>query len=635
MKTATVSSPLITSGNIEGSVMGMDAQGVDLATYFLRDKIYSNKILAVVREYACNALDEHKKFNVDRPVEIGIRKEEGDSVFFCRDFARGLSEDHVRNVFGMYFRSTKSNSNNEIGGFGVGSKAGHCYTDCFFVASHFNGVKSTYTCVLGGGENGVPVGNIYKVDECSTNESGVEISLVIKRGEESKFNEEICNLVKLSNQRIVFENKVINSVTKPLENLWNKDLNGFNLRLVKTGDSYFPQNKRGFILQMGGITYNWDGFTSHYKIKENHALIIDVPIGKLSIPISREKIESTPSNDRVMKQINDSVATLWEEQANSMRDKNVEELVADAVSESSNLRHTYVEGEVFRFSGSELYPDVWSCVSKTVICNPSGVPETKKGKKVLLYVPINARNYGFWIDKVTEFAKNNNKSFLLTDYSGYYSSDQTKVDEFFVVKSARNLPYPSQPKGDPKYSVRTKHGYPKKITASELHNLICDALNLEHPKNIEEACEQATKHLKSSKNKNDIAKFTFSKNYSRYSDCEIFINSHLLANQLKEMGWVEFHSAEYNAILTEVNKIISENTAKNEASRFVSGNHIVFSQRTKDICAKNPQKAVRLYNVWKKINSESSIRAAIVGSIGNYQMKNVRRNQLRQILKIK
>jgi hypothetical protein len=616
--------------------MGMDAQGVDLATYFLRDKIYSNKVLAVVREYACNALDEHKKFNIDRPVEIGLRQEDGDYVFFCRDFARGLSEDHVRNVFGMYFRSTKSNSNNEIGGFGVGSKAGHCYTDCFFVASHFNGVKSTYTCVLGGGENGVPVGNIYKVDECATNESGVEISLVIKRGGESSFHEEICNLVKLSNQKIIFKDKVVGSDVEPFESLWSKDLNGFNFRLVEIGNSYFPQNQRGFILQMGGIAYNWNGFKSYYKIKDGHALVIDVPIGKLSIPISREKIESTPSNDRVMKQIDDSVAILWEEQADSIRNKNVEELISDMVSGDSNLKHTYVEAEVFRYSGSELYPDVWSCISKTVICNPSGVPETKKGKKVLLYIPINARNSGFWIDKVNEFAKNNNKSFLLTEHSGYYSSDQTKIDEFFVVKSARNLPYPSQPKGNPKYSVRTKHGcISKKITASELHDSICDVLNLEHPDGIEEAREQATEHLKSAKNKNDIAKFTFSKTYSRYSDCEIFINSHLLANQLKEMGWVELYSAEYNAILIEVNEIISENNVKNEASRFVSGDYIVFSQRTKNICAENPQKAIRLHNIWKKINSESSMRAIIARNIGSYQMKNVRRNQLRQILKIK
>jgi DNA topoisomerase VI subunit B len=139
MKTAVIASPIIASNNMDASVMGMDAQGMDLATFFMRDKIYSNKIRAVVREYACNAIDEHKKFGIERPVDIGLRYEGQETVFFCRDYAKGLDENGVRNIFGMYFRSTKSTSNDAIGGFGVGSKAGHCYNDTFFVVSHFRG----------------------------------------------------------------------------------------------------------------------------------------------------------------------------------------------------------------------------------------------------------------------------------------------------------------------------------------------------------------------------------------------------------------------------------------------------------------------------------------------------------------
>ena len=69
-------------------------------------------------------------------------------VFYVRDYAKGLDESGVRNIFGMYFRSTKSTSNDSVGGFGVGSKAGHCYNDTFFVTSFFEGKKTTYTCML-------------------------------------------------------------------------------------------------------------------------------------------------------------------------------------------------------------------------------------------------------------------------------------------------------------------------------------------------------------------------------------------------------------------------------------------------------------------------------------------------------
>jgi hypothetical protein len=73
MKTATIASPLLTSNNMDSSVMGMDSVGMDLATYFMRDKIYSNKIKAVVREYLCNAVDEHNKFDVKEVVQTGLR----------------------------------------------------------------------------------------------------------------------------------------------------------------------------------------------------------------------------------------------------------------------------------------------------------------------------------------------------------------------------------------------------------------------------------------------------------------------------------------------------------------------------------------------------------------------------------
>ena len=87
MKTATIASPLLTSDNMESSVMGMDAVGMDLATYFMRDKIYSNKIKAVVREYLCNAIDEHNKFGIKAAVQTGIRVENNENIFYVRDFA--------------------------------------------------------------------------------------------------------------------------------------------------------------------------------------------------------------------------------------------------------------------------------------------------------------------------------------------------------------------------------------------------------------------------------------------------------------------------------------------------------------------------------------------------------------------
>jgi HSP90 family molecular chaperone len=195
MKTQVLANPLISSENMQSSVMGMDANGADMATYYLRDKIYSDKILAVVREYCCNALDEHKKHGIDRAVNVGISEDGDVKTFFVRDYAKGLSENDIRNVFGMYFRSTKSGGNDQIGGFGIGSKAAHSYTDTFYVKSYHDGKCTLYACALGGGNSGVPVGHILKVSESPSDETGLEVSLEIKG--RNDFNEFSLKIKKL------------------------------------------------------------------------------------------------------------------------------------------------------------------------------------------------------------------------------------------------------------------------------------------------------------------------------------------------------------------------------------------------------------------------------------------------------
>jgi anti-sigma regulatory factor (Ser/Thr protein kinase) len=122
MKIGCNASPLIISEGFEkdGTVMGMSNTAALMMAKHLRDTVYKHKTLAVVRELACNAIDEHVKYGVQRPVEIGLRENEGDTEFYVRDFAKGLSDFGVRNVFGPYGESTKSKDNNSIGGYGIG-----------------------------------------------------------------------------------------------------------------------------------------------------------------------------------------------------------------------------------------------------------------------------------------------------------------------------------------------------------------------------------------------------------------------------------------------------------------------------------------------------------------------------------
>ena len=113
MKIKHSSSPVLASEGMTSSTMSIDASGMDQSAYFLRDKIYTDKVQAVVREYFCNGLDEHSKYQVERPVAIGLRSTDDGAEFYVRDFAKGLSEEGIRKTYNWILEQINSNKNYE------------------------------------------------------------------------------------------------------------------------------------------------------------------------------------------------------------------------------------------------------------------------------------------------------------------------------------------------------------------------------------------------------------------------------------------------------------------------------------------------------------------------------------------
>jgi HSP90 family molecular chaperone len=158
MKLNLMSKRTISSEGLLHTKMGVDEESADILTYYLRDKIYTNKILAPVREYICNAIDAHVEFGIDKDVEVKFGNLTGTWVWSVRDFGLGLDEDDIRNVFGKYGKSSKRDTEKQVGAFGVGAMSGFSYTDTFYVTSFHKGTKTSYICTLGAGDFGVSVG---------------------------------------------------------------------------------------------------------------------------------------------------------------------------------------------------------------------------------------------------------------------------------------------------------------------------------------------------------------------------------------------------------------------------------------------------------------------------------------------
>lgn len=143
----------------------------------LSDTMYQDKIGSIMREISCNALDSHVMAGTpDKAFTLHLPDAFEPWVSF-RDYGIGLSPEAVQTVFCVYFQSTKDQSNDAVGAFGLGAKTPFSYTDQFNVTSVYNGRKYMYSAFING--DGIP--EIQLMAETETDEhNGVEIKIGVE-----------------------------------------------------------------------------------------------------------------------------------------------------------------------------------------------------------------------------------------------------------------------------------------------------------------------------------------------------------------------------------------------------------------------------------------------------------------------
>ena len=122
----TKSSPVEISSSLGTSSFSIAMNAKAFRT--LSDTLYQNKIGSIVREISCNALDGHTaNGNANQPFEVHL-PDHFEPWFAVKDFGIGLTPDDIVTVFTKYFESTKEQTNEMIGAFGLGGKSPFSYT---------------------------------------------------------------------------------------------------------------------------------------------------------------------------------------------------------------------------------------------------------------------------------------------------------------------------------------------------------------------------------------------------------------------------------------------------------------------------------------------------------------------------
>lgn len=278
----------------------------------LSEQLYSNKLLAIVRELSCNAQDSHVAANKANVPFLVHAPNSLEPWFSIRDYGVGLSHEDVMQVYTTYFESTKTTSNDYTGCLGLGSKTPFAYTDMFSVTSFFNGIRREYSAYIG--NEGFPCISLL-TEETTTEENGLLVQLGINEKDFTTINSIISQIyIYFTNTpKIIGQNITIHTPEKFLEaNSWYRaKINGSNIyqSMAVMGNVAYPINPDSF-------DYNELTEIERNILSCNIHIYFD--IGELEVTPSREHL----SYDKVTKRaIKNKLAIIKDEMITLIKNK--------------------------------------------------------------------------------------------------------------------------------------------------------------------------------------------------------------------------------------------------------------------------------------------------------------------------
>lgn len=274
--------PLESLNPLDATTFGIEIN--EFTFDLLIKKLYSNPIKSIVRELVSNAWDSHTAAGQTHVAVTVNGPTLFDPYFTVHDYGTGLSHEDMTTLYSTICRSDRRDSNNFLGGFGLGSKSPYSYTDQFTVESRYNGWKRLYAVY----KNTDNIPTLSLMSTTATDEhNGLTVKIPVKSVDQYKFGTAI-------QEELLFFPQINTNIdiVKPTV-LWASDDD--QITITKTSN-YF----NGFLYAVvGNVIYrvptnqlfnNNDGiYNQDYGWKGN--LFIRCEIGKLSIVPNREDLQ--------------------------------------------------------------------------------------------------------------------------------------------------------------------------------------------------------------------------------------------------------------------------------------------------------------------------------------------------------
>ena len=282
-----------TVGTFKEITSSIRAEDLGMALDAVSKNLYSNPIGSFVRELVSNGVDANRANNSAELVKVNIYKEGNTWYFQVKDEGKGMTPEHFTNVYMRWFNSDKRDNNEDIGGWGIGSKSPLSYKETYELTTVADGYEYEYIIVR---QSPAPTATLL-VERPTNKKSGTTVRIEIDEKDLWKLHEE-CK-----KQLIYFNNVYVLNEKYYYEN----DFQIIEADLFKVRPDSFPFGNEMHIV-LGQVAYpiNWNflGISPIYipvGLKFN--------IGELPVTLSREEINY--SDDAVKEVLLNKIETVY------------------------------------------------------------------------------------------------------------------------------------------------------------------------------------------------------------------------------------------------------------------------------------------------------------------------------------
>ena len=312
-------------GDIQEHRVGIDKSNIDFITTLLTSNLYSKPLESFLRETVANAYDSHVEAGSSEHILLLIEDISYSTYrISVRDYGVGVSPERFEAIYKNIGSSTKRQSNDYIGMFGIGRFSCLSCADTAHITSYYNNTKYSYVMYKNGG--GI---NIDKISETKGEfKTGLEVSI-------DKYLSYSISLTEAISGLCLFDKLYISY--KGSNSALRNRVESFNSRKIfnhKTFSScsFLSNNKNYF--RVGNILYS----NNDSRLATQNGIIVNLPIGSVDITPNREELQFTNYTE---KEITSRIKAVKEELQELLDSKVTGDLTLSAFAEGIALNSTF------------------------------------------------------------------------------------------------------------------------------------------------------------------------------------------------------------------------------------------------------------------------------------------------------